>query len=46
MLNKIKELTGIYSLGFERESMMGFALAAGFIIVVGGIGAAFIIFFL
>ncbi len=36
MLNKIKELTGIYSLGFERESMMGFALTAGFIIVVGG----------
>jgi hypothetical protein len=36
MFSRIKELTGIYSLGFERESMMGFALTAGFIIVVGG----------
>ncbi len=46
MLNKIKELTGIYSLGFERESMMGFALTAGFIIVVGGAIAAIVRFFL
>ncbi len=46
MLNKIKELTGIYSLGFERESMMGFALTAGVIIVVGGGLALIIRFFL
>jgi hypothetical protein len=46
MLNKLKELTGIYSLGFERESMMGFALTAGFIIVIGGGIALFIRLFL
>jgi hypothetical protein len=46
MLNKLKELTGIYSLGFERESMMGFALTTGFIIVVGGGIALFIRLFL
>ncbi len=46
MLNKIKELTGIYSLGFERESMMGFMLTAGFIVVVGGGIGAFILFVL
>ncbi|MBA2276218.1 MAG: hypothetical protein H0W06_00520 [Chloroflexia bacterium] len=46
MLNKIKELTGVYSLGFEFESFMGLALTTGFIIVVGGGIAAFIHFFL
>ena len=38
MINRIKELTGIYGLGFERESMMGVALPIGFVVVVGGLG--------
>jgi len=46
MLNKLKEMTGIYNLGFERESMMGFMLTAGFIIVVGGGIAALVLFVL
>ena len=38
MINRIKELTGIYGLGFERESVMGIALPVGFVVVVGGLG--------
>ncbi|MDQ3044539.1 MAG: hypothetical protein M3R06_05230 [Chloroflexota bacterium] len=38
MINRVKALTGVYSFGFERESMLGIALPVGFVVVVGGIG--------
>ena len=40
LINRVKQLTGVYGLGFERESMMGIGLPVGFVIVVGGIGWA------
>ena len=39
LINLVKELTGIYGLGFERESVLGIASTVGFVIVVGGLGA-------
>jgi hypothetical protein len=39
LFDQLKELTGIYRLGFERESFMGLVLPIIFVIVVGGIGA-------
>ncbi|CAA9531393.1 MAG: hypothetical protein AVDCRST_MAG73-986 [uncultured Thermomicrobiales bacterium] len=40
IINRVKELTGIYGLGFERESVMGIGLPIGLVVVVGGIGWA------
>jgi len=36
MLERIKEMTGIYSLGFDKASFVGIALPLLFVIVVGG----------
>lgn len=36
MLDRIKELTGIYSLGFDKASLMGIMLPLAFVIIVGG----------
>ncbi len=38
LINRIKELSGIYGFGFERESVLGVALPIGFVLVVGGLG--------
>lgn len=38
IIERVKDMTGVYGLGFERESMMGIALPVGFVVVVGGIG--------
>ena len=38
LINRVKELSGVYGLGFDRESVMGVALPVGFVIVVGGLG--------
>ncbi len=46
LINRVKELTGVYGLGFERESVMGIALPVGFVLVVGGFGWAFVKLFL
>lgn len=46
LINRIKELSGVYGLGFERESMMGIGLPIGFVLVVGGLGWAFVKLFL
>jgi hypothetical protein len=35
--DQIKELTGVYGLGFERESFLGFALPFVIVLGVGGI---------
>ena len=36
LIERIKELTGIYSLGFNQWSFLGVALPLGFVVVVGG----------
>ncbi len=38
MVNRIKELTGIYSFGFDPESVKGIMLPIAFVVVVGGLG--------
>jgi hypothetical protein len=38
MIDRIKELTGVYGLGLERESFLGVAIPVGFVILVGGVG--------
>lgn len=36
MLERIKEMTGIYSLGFDKASFIGIMLPILFVVVVGG----------
>ena len=43
MFNRVRELTGIYGLGFERESMLGVILPVAFVVLVGGLGALLIV---
>ena len=38
MIDRIKELSGIYGLGFERESFLGVAIPTAIVIVVGAVG--------
>lgn len=38
MIDRIKELSGIYGLGFERESFLGIAIPVGIVIVIGALG--------
>ena len=33
LINRLRALTGIYSLGFERESMMGVTLPVAFVVI-------------
>jgi hypothetical protein len=42
MLNKLREWTGIYSLGFNPDSVLGLLLPIAFVVVVGGIGAVLV----
>ncbi len=42
-LDRIKERTGIYKLGFDMASAAGIALPVGFVVVVGGILAFLVI---
>ncbi len=46
LINRVKELSGVYGLGFERESVLGVALPVGFVLAVGGLGWAFVKLFL
>ena len=34
VLDRIREMTGIYGLGFRRESILGLVLPIGFVILV------------
>ena len=34
VLDRIREMTGIYGLGFRRESILGLVLPVGFVILV------------
>ena len=38
MINRMKELSGIYGLGFERESFLGVSIPLGIVVVLGAIG--------
>jgi hypothetical protein len=42
-VDRFKEVSGIYSLGFERESFFGFMLPFAIVAIVGGIGALVIL---
>ena len=44
VLDRIRELTGIYGLGFRRESILGLAVPIAFVILVGGAIAGLILF--
>lgn len=43
MLEKFRETTGIYGLGFNKDSFFGLVLPIGFVLVVGGLGAALVL---
>lgn len=42
LINRVKELSGVYGLGFERESMAGITIPVGIVVVLGGLGWVFI----
>lgn len=42
-VDRVKEVSGIYGLGFERESFLGFILPFVIVIIVGGLGALVIL---
>ena len=44
LLDRVKDMTGIYSTGFDPASIAGFLLPGLFVIIVGGSLAAWIIF--
>ncbi len=44
VLDRIREMTGIYGLGFRKESILGIALPLAFVFLVGGAIAALIFF--
>ena len=45
LINRVRELTGIYGLGFRRESVLGLLLPVVFVVVVGGLGALMVYLF-
>ena len=44
VLDRIRELTGIYGLGFRRESILGLVVPIAFVLLVGGTIAGLILF--
>ncbi len=42
LIDRIEEATGIYRLGFELESFIGFILPWLIVLVIGGLGALLI----
>ena len=44
VLDRIREMTGIYGLGFRRESILGLVVPIAFVILVGGAIAGLILF--
>jgi hypothetical protein len=43
LIARIKEKTGIYRLGFSKESFLGIMLPIAFVVIVGGGLSAFLI---
>lgn len=41
-IDRLKEVSGIYGLGFDRESFLGFILPWVIVIGIGGLGALLI----
>lgn len=39
MFDRIRALTGIYGLGFDRASVLGVLLPVAFVVLLGGLGA-------
>jgi hypothetical protein len=44
VMDRIREWTGIYGLGFRRESILGLVVPIAFVVLVGGAIAALILF--
>ena len=44
MMKFLGEKTGIYGLGFNRESFLGLVLPILFVVLIGGLGAALVFF--
>ena len=44
VLDRIREMTGIYGLGFRKESILGLVVPIAFVVLVGGAIAALILF--
>jgi len=44
MLERFQEMTGIYRLGFNKDSFLGLVIPILFVLVVGGIGVAIVLF--
>jgi hypothetical protein len=42
-VDRLKEVSGVYGLGFERESFLGFILPFVIVAIVGGLGALVIL---
>jgi hypothetical protein len=45
-IDRVKDTSGLYGLGFEKDSFMGFALPFVIVGAIGGIGALLILFWL
>lgn len=43
LIERIKEMTGIYRLGFAWESFLGIALPVAFVVIVGGALSAYLL---
>ena len=39
LIDRVRELTGIYGIGFDRASVLGVLLPVGFVVGIGGGGA-------
>jgi len=44
VMDRIREMTGIYGLGFRKESILGLAVPIAFVVLVGGAIAGLILF--
>ncbi len=38
LINRVKELSGVYGLGFDRESMAGITIPVAIVVAVGAAG--------
>ena len=45
-MDRIRELTGIYGLGFRKESVAGLIVPIAFVLIVGVLGAILVRFVL
>lgn len=40
LFNRVKGITGIYGLGFDRDSVLGIMLPVGIVVLIAGLGIA------